>query len=336
MEYESEIKRIAGEIYAKVTKFVDENKGNDDRYYENAYLSIDSELQIVYSFDDGSLYITDKKGFNATWGFVIKIQNGETECWYKDYKYESSLEFKLASCQREKLKKRYEKELEKRKKLSDNTKKELIAYYEQFNKLADNMTYDRKNTENPDNFNYDTFNLYEEIMNNKELGKLAESKDTILPAVKVVVDWWAKTISRNCRGGSLGDDSESKLIELMANAMAPSEMVTDEQLKIFKDVLATRLMNEIYECDWSEVTIECDYGPDSILLEAMNAAKISPLKAPFKTDMYVKSYYVSVSEGYGADCITLYDATEKEDIEIVKHNMDLKQQNQSLTRTLDK
>jgi hypothetical protein len=77
-------------------------------------------------------------------------------------------------------------------------------------------------------------------------------------------------------------------------------------------------MDTIYEYDGEVVQMRCDYGPCRLLYEAMKESGISPLRAPFKTELYIRAYCVGVIEGYGGKDIMLFDSTTKEDIENTK------------------
>ncbi len=60
MEFEKEIRLLANEIRDKVIKFVNDNKGNDDIFYERAFLKLNNGKQIIYSFDKETVSITKK------------------------------------------------------------------------------------------------------------------------------------------------------------------------------------------------------------------------------------------------------------------------------------
>ena len=95
----------------------------------------------------------------------------------------------------------------------------------------------------------------------KELSKLEESQDNILPAIKVAVNWWTKIICGELRGGSIGDDTESKILMTSLEIMYQKDSLSNEQITKFKEILTQKIMDKIYESD-EVIQMICDYGPD--------------------------------------------------------------------------
>ena len=299
MEFEEQIKILANEIYEKVVKFVCENKDNDDILYEYAYLTLSNGLQLMFRFDNDELYVTkrDAVGYDMFFPYKVKITSEDTE-------YKSKIIYGTS--------------LNKQNDFTDKEKVRIIEFYKKLNVLVDNLTYNIKKTRNVDNYNYDTLDVYNEYMHKKELSKLEETQDTILPAVKVAVDWWAKIISGKIRGGSIGNDTDSKTFMTGFDIVYPKESKSHEQINKFKEILAQKIMDKIYESD-EVIQMICDYGPDRLLYDAMIASGINTRRTPFKTNMYIRAYLVVVKEGFGARDVTLFDSTEESDIENVKN-----------------
>ena len=299
MEFENQIKQLANEIYEKVVKFVCENKDNDDILYEYAYLTLSNGLQLMFRFNNDELYVTkpDAVGYEIFFPYKVKITSEDTE-------YKSKII--------------YETGLNKQNNLTDKEKIKIMEYYRKLNILVDNLTYNIDKTRNADNYNYDTLDVYNEYMHKKELSKLEESQDKVLPAVKVAVDWWAKKIGGEIRGGSIGNDTDSKVLMTGFDIVYPKDSIPYEQIKKFKEILAQKIMDKIYESD-EVIQMICDYGPDRLLYDAMIASGISTRRTPFKTNMYIRAYLVGVKEGFGARDVTLFDSTEESDIENVKN-----------------
>ena len=320
MEFENQIKQLASEIYEKVVNFINDNKDSDDMLYECAYLTLSNGVQIMFGFKNGSLYITqpDVQRYSLTIPYEVKISNEDTEYRINNIKYETSLSEKINRTKDDSLKHIYEINLKKQQQLTEEEKENIKKYYELLNKLIDNMSYNDKKTHNADNYNYETDEVYNEYMYKKELNKLNETQDKILPAVKVAVDWWAKIICAELRGGSIGNDADSKIFMTGFDLAYPKQSLSNDQISMFKETLAKKIMDKIYESN-DVIQMLCDYAPDRLLYESMMESNINPIRTPFKTNMYIRAYWVEVKEGYGARDVTLFDSTEECDLENIKN-----------------
>lgn len=319
MNFENEIKLLANEIYEKVVKIVNENKESDNVLYDYAYLTLENGMQGLYSFRNGDFFVTkpEVKGYVFAFSHEVRINGMDTEYDLDDIKYETLLNEKINEKENERQRICLGEDLERQDNLPEEQKQVIKSYYEQLNSLVDTMTYNKENTHNPDNYNYDTIDIYCAYMHQKELNKLEESKETVLPAVKLAVDWWAKKISGDLRAGSLGNDPESKFRMVAFDFMYPKESVSSDQLEKFKEILAKKIMDEIYESD-DLIKMECEMGPALLLYEAMKESGIDPKRTPFYTRMYIRAYYVAVKDGWGAKEETLYDSTDEQDLENIK------------------
>ena len=97
-----------------------------------------------------------------------------------------------------------------------------------------------------------------------------------------------------------------------------SKKKPDEQKNKFEEILTEKIMDAILEYNGESVTINCDYGPDILIYQAMEESGISTARTPFKTEMCINAFDVSVRNGYGAKQETLFDDTTDVDIQIVK------------------
>ncbi len=321
MKVEEQIKLLAKGIYEKVVKFIYDNKDNDDKFYEYVYLKLNDGVQVMFSFRNSCLYVTkeDEQGFSGTFGYVIKIINDETEYNYNGVIYQTSLSEIIARRQKAAQRGMLETTLNRQQNLTEIEKEDIRKYYEQINKAIDSMSYNKEKTHTIDNFNDDMFDVYNEYMYEKEFSKMENIPNIVLPAVQVAVDWWTEILCGKTRSGSIGNDADSKVMMAFSNMLYPNESISSDQIIKFKEILTKKIMAAIYEYDGEVIQMECDYGPDYILYEAMKESGISPNRIPYKTDMYIRAYYVAVKEGYGAKEVTLFDSTEEKDIEIVKN-----------------
>lgn len=321
MAFEEQIRLLVKEIYEKTVKFIYENKGNDDVFYEYAYLNLNNEMQVVFRFSNGILYITnsDNKGFEVTFSYEVKIFNDETDYKHNGIRYQTSLKEKIARSQKDSQRHALEMALHKQHDLSDAEKGDIRKYYEQINKAIDSLSYNTEKIQTVVNFNDDVLDVYFEYMYEKELSKIENIPYKILPAVQVAVDWWTDIISGETRGGNIGNDIDNKILMTFSDMLYTKRLISSEQISKFKEILTRKIMDAIYEYEGETVKIDCDYGPDILLYEAMEESGISANRAPFKTTMYINAHNVGVKNGYGAEYVTLFDSTEEKDIEIVKN-----------------
>jgi len=116
--------------------------------------------------------------------------------------------------------------------------------------------------------------------------------------IKKATEWWANAIS-NPKFDN-GDPSEAGGMAMML-ALINKETVENDRIELFKAIFAIALKSDP-DARWG---IHCDYGPCSILAEAMKDAGISTSNAPWKTNMNFEDDKVFVSYGYGAEIIEI-------------------------------
>lgn len=126
--------------------------------------------------------------------------------------------------------------------------------------------------------------------------------------VEAAVMWWAKAIIKpefhTLERGAVVHEGErdAAFSEMLATVAAKPK--TDEQVTAFAKAL-TRLLLE-----HNPRTLDVDYGPDTILLEAATEAGIpnpGMLAFPWKTSMWFKDGKVVVSSGYRAPAVVVYE-----------------------------
>lgn len=135
--------------------------------------------------------------------------------------------------------------------------------------------------------------------------------------INVAVDWWTEKIT----GLHKHDNGERSLNALLGMAMADYGMkaVTLEQEKTFREELKKSIMEYIDDCGdfclGRGIFIGCDYGPCEVLAKAAEKAGINVLNFPFKTDMQITTYRVSVSDGYAQPWKIIFEARRDENAE---------------------
>ena len=298
MEFNEQIKLLAKEIYTKIVKYLNANKENDDIFYRNAYLNFNNGLEAEYSFDYDTLSITksDSQEESEDSIYLIIISNDESKYYNEPTVYDTSLKDNL----------------------TNNEEELIINDYEQLTKAIDTISYNKEKTQDVENFNYDVLDIYFDYMYELEMQKLEKIPNRILPVAKIGAAWWTNIICGDSRGGSLGNDLESKIIMSISNQIFPKESVSDEQKNKFEEILTEKIMDAILEYNGESVTINCDYGTDILIYQAMEESGVSTARTPFKTEMCINAFDVSVRNGYGAKQETLFDDTTDVDIQIVK------------------
>ena len=319
MEFEETIREIANEIYEKVVAFVNENKEDDDLYYEYAFIKLNNGVEIQYDFRKNSIEKTSK---NSPWlsNSIIKILNGDTDIMIDvtkedDYKctfidYDTSLNKKIETCNRDNLKRAYKIQLSRQQKLTEEEKNQIKSYYEQLNRETRNLTYDKEKTQDINNFTFDVDDIYNFYMYEKEVSKLNASTDKILPAVKIAVEWWANRISIT--------EKKEDIFDLEYRNKGPIPPITPEQLANFKRILSEKIMDKILNNNRDLVKVGTYDYPVVILCEAIKEAGIDLRRIPDSNiTMYIRAYWVDVEE-YSEE-IELYNSATKEDIEEIKN-----------------
>ena len=319
MDFEEQIKLLAKAIYEKVVKFIYNNHGEDEKFYEYEYLNLSDGVQAMFDFSNSYLYIIkeDEEGFNAVLGYKIKIINDDTEYRHNRKMYQTFLNEKIARSQMDGQRRSLEIELAEQQNLTEKEKEDIKKYYEQINKAIDSISYNKEKTHTIRNFNSEMFDVYNEFMYEKEMKKMENMHDKVLPTVRVAVDWWTEMLYSKTRNGSIEND-DNKTMSIFSDMLYPVESIPSEKIAEFKKILAEKIMSTIYEYYGETIEMECDYGPHYLLYEAMQEVGIRAIRIPYKTEMDISAYKVAVKEGYGAKYMTLFDSTEESDVEIAK------------------
>lgn len=104
--------------------------------------------------------------------------------------------------------------------------------------------------------------------------------------------------AQEIRNGSMGD-------LMMGMLLANAERLKEEEIDAFEEALVRIIVTK--EAYGGYCYLRTDYGPEQILVDALEASGIDLEKTraaarfPFKTDMRITDEYVSVSAGYRAE-----------------------------------
>lgn len=132
--------------------------------------------------------------------------------------------------------------------------------------------------------------------------------------INAAVDWWTEKVT----GLHHHDNGEQSLDAFIGMMMADRCMkaVTAEQEKIFRDELKKTITAHFDDrddfCLGRGIFVGCDYGPCKVLAEPAEKAGINVLNFPFKTDMCITTYSVSVSDGYAQPWKIIFEARRDE------------------------
>lgn len=125
--------------------------------------------------------------------------------------------------------------------------------------------------------------------------------------IETAVRWWSDSLQG--RGPAKYNNGDTSNIGFMMMALATmaadAAPVAANQYTAFEASLR-RLLTEAAEAGRTTINLMTDYGPGGLLADAMEEAKVSFDKAPWKTYMTVEQDQVTVSAGYRAPTETLY------------------------------
>jgi len=130
----------------------------------------------------------------------------------------------------------------------------------------------------------------------------------------IAAKWWGEAI----RSPRFENDINPTIASVFATLHAEEShfSFTPEQIKIFQEKIIENLKSRI-KTSPRRICIGIDYGPGKMFseaFEAMNTRQNSSFCFPWKTNMWIKPGYVSVSCGYRAEIQDIYlnsDFTEK-------------------------
>ncbi len=135
--------------------------------------------------------------------------------------------------------------------------------------------------------------------------KINTKEDSQYPEyVQVAVDWWANAIQEPTFDNGNDMNKSQGMISTMIYA-SNRKQLSEEDIKIFKDVLAKEILEEMKKHNTCQIDV--DYHPCLILLVAGEEIGLTNMTDyPWKTFMYINEYEVKVRSGYDADIKTIW------------------------------
>ena len=127
-------------------------------------------------------------------------------------------------------------------------------------------------------------------------------------SAEIAANWWANALKgRAKQDAKLDGDIANLLLLLVATSNRPDE----SKIENFKQLLENELTKRLTNNEESRIILSVDYGAEGTLADIARAANIycgTGSAFPVKTIMVVTKDLVTVSNGYGAENVTLYSA----------------------------
>ena len=314
MNFDDKVIMLGKEIYKKVYDFVQANKGDDNKLYRKAILKLNDGRKMEFLLEL-SLGEADVKIWNYNWN--DELQSGEGDAFSimprtqygflisVNFYYLNNVNFYFTTS---------EKNYPYKKELTDEDMKKIVLYMNKLYELTDTLEYDKEATQSVNNLTYDAKKQYNIQQFNEAMQNLSEK--SVLPSVETAVNWWIHQFTGFINGGSIGNDFNSILTMSMVDNIFTRTSINDKQIIEFRKFLSKKLMDELSK--GREARLDVDYGPSDILADAMEAAGIDSIKAPFKTHMIVGVNSVRVSVGYGAKYEEIYNNAKQKKMSFKK------------------
>ncbi len=120
--------------------------------------------------------------------------------------------------------------------------------------------------------------------------------------------WWSDKILNKPLNKDNGDDNPMLfMLSTMASMHAADDMKIDRKAaaKLFEGKLEDILTRKFEEEGVRGLSLDCDYHPCAEIAEAMSAAQIPAMMAPWKSSTYVKDGHAYGKFGYGKDYVKI-------------------------------
>lgn len=111
---------------------------------------------------------------------------------------------------------------------------------------------------------------------------------------ELTAKWWRKRLENPTHSNGC-DSGPSAMAGIMATMLAANHMPSVSQLDIFEEELTKLIM----DYDSPRLTLDCDYHPCTMLVNAADVAKIELCVFPWKVCTETRNDGVQVADGYG-------------------------------------
>ena len=283
--YNEKLLERGKKIYNQLLEFVKQNKGNDDKYFKEAYIRLKDERVIKVSFDENptvtcsSFYWSSKINDLRSCGFTL-VSNSKTG-------------FTVDAFCREGLKasniKVTDKSVEQDEELTENELKYYEDFFDELEEAIKTAEYSTELTHIRQNLNIESFRNVRKALYVEEVKKL-EPGQTAIPSVRAASTYVVNSIMQIQR-------DNNRLLKRIANLFKKGGYQTKQapfteiDLLKFEESLQERLMNALK--DGSPAYIELDDFPKGLVYEALNDAHIPYNCVPTWNMIYVTPTEVS-------------------------------------------
>ena len=293
VQMETKLLDKAKNIYVRLEEFVKQNRSDNYKDYNGAYIKLAEGRKIFFPFDELNNQI---KIWNYHWddnrqrsygdafsilpvcdcGFLCNLQIFA----FDKEKYELTVSEKKA--------RNYHKLTEEQYQLFDN-------YLTKLAEALETMEYDNDSTYANNNLTIEAEAKNRARECNDEIKRVFGDVDpttVVLPSVETAVDWWIESIKESSHGGGVGDDFNSRYAMQNAEIAFSQTAVSEMQISVFKDVLSKKIMDQLRRGLIAK--IDYDFSSKSFLHDALEEANISDARLPYRTAMIVDAKTVKV------------------------------------------
>lgn len=256
-----EIKKLTEEIYQNVVKFVEENKGNDDKYYGKAYLTLPGGREMTFRFNQAKVdFYTSEDDYENEdiWEHFSADKNGKVDVVlnirdrYIVVDVDDDFEIRVY----------YYNQIAVSKEDTDK----MIEWLTELKKSTEHLSY---NAEKTHSFN----NLYTELIAQYNISKIEDyankNNGELLPSITKTIDWWCnelvkpferrKTYEEEFEGYVLTPEELEEELKGLPKYEHVKEEMTPEQLLMIKQILTKKVLQSLKDGE-KEVLINDGYG----------------------------------------------------------------------------
>lgn len=303
MELNEYVKNIGKDILNIVIKAIEENKGDDDKYYECAYLKLQDGTQIIVRFKN---YLRKLNMSRLVWNNEYERNEGYYFSINTHTRYGFCVDVSLRYLDKENLDYVASDKDYGNKELNEEEIEAVVKFIDELHNKFLTVKYDKENTRRIENYNYEEECKYNKQRFNEAMNKLREKNSDceVLPSVETAVDWWIDAIKSNSRIEPYGTEFYDFIKTDLLNDVRRKTKVDDNQIEIFRESLTSALMKELSEGEsiYLRVTNE-------LMSFALEASNIASIRVPYRASMDVSVDSVVVHENY--ESTEIYNSNEK-------------------------
>ena len=324
MGFDEEILELGKKIYEKIWNFVQANKGDDDKYYENCYLRLPDGRAICLHF---SGFDTHKTSIRMTY----TEHHPEYMVFRSDYltiiPQKSTRGFLVRATLNQLNKTVFdfmaiEGDSNEECMLTAEEKEKALAYFKSLYGDLDELQYDDA-MHSVDNLRSDIREMYKANQYEEAIRQMAieNPEAKVIPAIETAVNWWINAIICCKSGASIGEDAIRKFNTPRTSYFS---LIGEEKIAEFRNILTQKIKAQLR--NGKDVTIETVGNKESLILRsALTEAHIdiARFKDPICMIISADNVHVSLArfsngEYNNAD---IYDNTKVENKKRVRREL---------------